>query len=407
MFRSVDDLDQSLRQAVLAAISDPFVTTPWHCDVLSAHAELIGLHTDYARELGHGVEPKFAAVKSKPQRLEQLLWDDYTFLCKGIKWLDGYSECYTLGEIAGASPYAQFIDLSEENTLHFVILFRGVLLRFVHSSFSKLNTLLYSDKHADCIPQHDSLLEGDDYSDSSLVAGIFGDIEMYFDKGLSTTQITPRHLASPYNYCERVEGARRFLLGREIVRPWYSKMVNDEFIKSSNNLFDSLGLADQTSPRWMEELWCDSLGLMAIINAYSEAELSGPLLYELENAIIGVIQLLTLLDLVDCALLQPDASRPSRPPALIRRDVVRQLIKSHPNYQSSPQLQEVLPQMWGLLNAFRRCASGAGTLGGNVLSDQRNLHNRLNEFGKQSHLNMMHHLSERSGCPPFSAWSQW
>jgi hypothetical protein len=169
---------------------------------------------------------------------------------------------------------------------------------------------------------------------------------------------TPEHLGSPYNYCEQVDGARRFLLGHEIGHSVF-RMTDQAAVSAYVQEFVAqLKLPHQAlDSLWIEELLCDWFSLNAIFATYAEAALEGPMLYELENALIGILTFFAVFDMVNGAFVA-DSPIHSHPPPLVRMEFIRELIKRHPMYLRSQQLNQTLPYNWGLLMTFLHFTAG-------------------------------------------------
>jgi hypothetical protein len=394
--------DDLVRHLITDLNVGALVETEWLCDVTDANASVIRMHNSYGESHGKIVEEKFRSVSGQPRRLQDLLRGDYRYLSRGRTSLDDQAARFAFLEIAGPHPNA-FIFRAEQFDLPVhVICFRSPLLFFLHSAFSKIFILTNLNRHADCLPEHDSVMDGEEYSDTSLLAGLFNDIELLFDLRYLSLSISPPHLADPFEYCERVEGARRFILGHEIGHAVYASHFAQECAHISESMLpnndlnlceflagrilwdkDTLNLLrtnsdessdwkeglvkltlllksdESLSSGWAEEFWCDWFSLNSILQVYGDAELEGPALFELENALIGIITFFTVMDIVDVVLMNHKVIGPTHPPALLRREAMRKTVKQHPIYQRNPTLHSTLGRNWQVLNAFREFAGGA------------------------------------------------
>ena len=392
----------SVRKLVTDLDVGPLIETEWLCDVTAANASVIRMHNAYGESQGKLVEEKFRSVSGEPRRLQELLREDFRYLSRGLTSLADRAGQFAFVEIAGPDPNAYVVRAEQFDLPFHIICFRSPLLYFLHSSYSKLFILTHSSRHADCLPEHDPVMDGEEYSDTSLLAGLFNDIECLFDLRYLSLPINPPHLADPFEYCERVEGARRFVLGHEIGHAVYPShvlydraQVNDSFLPAYNldicqflagrilwdeetlRVFrhdpeeawdwkdDLVRLAlllksdESLSSGWEEEFWCDSFSLHTILQGYGEAELEGPPLYELENTLVGILMFFTVMDIVEVVLHRHKVIVPTHPPALLRREAIRNLVKLHPLYERNPNIRDTLGRNWRLLNSFRMFAGGA------------------------------------------------
>jgi hypothetical protein len=177
--------------------------------------ELIELHNQYSIRNALAVEDKFLRIDAHPKTLEELLWADFEYLAVGQPSFREHADQFVFTEVAGPNPNALVLSLETTPSVH-VVCFRSPLLHLINSTFSKMWTLGHPFRHGDCLPEHEHILNSDAYSDTKLLAGFFNDLEVLFDERRLQIPIDPPHLASPYDYCERVEGARRFILGHEL-----------------------------------------------------------------------------------------------------------------------------------------------------------------------------------------------
>jgi hypothetical protein len=393
-------IDPELVRSLITDLADgPLVETEWLCDVMDANAYVIGMHIRSAKAQGGSVESKFEEVSGRPRRLRDLLLEDYRYLSRGQALLAGLESRFEFLEIAGPNPNAYIISAEESGIDCNIVCFRSPMLYFLHSGYSKVFILTHNARHADCLLEHEALMNEPTYSDTSLLAGLFNDIETLFDQRYLSLPISPIHLADPFDYCERVEGTRRFILCHEIGHALYaSRMFNDwarideSLLPDKNvdichflaermlwdeetlrmNAADALDWADDVVRRalqlkldaslssgWAEELWCDSFSLQTILRVYGEEELDGPPLYELESALIGILEYFTLMDIVEVVLRANKVISATHPPPLLRREALRNAIKQHPLYGMNEKLRHTLSRNWKSLNGFRMFAGGA------------------------------------------------
>jgi hypothetical protein len=351
-----------LEPAVRAVVSEQFggalVERPWLCDVMAVAAPVIQAHNRAAALNDEEIEPKFANAAPTPGRFSDLLWRDFEYLCKAVPWLSDYADRLAFVEIAGPSPVAQVLTVSRDAKpdLH-VIGFRSPLLHFCHAVFSKAMMLMATYQGCDCLEEHKHILMRDEYSDTALLAGFFNDIEMLFDRKRLFVPIQPEHWAEPYDYCGRVEGARRFILAHEL-----GHIVWNDPSRRPGPGHGVAHIIDPSHPeRWTEELWCDGFAIQVILAAYGTEKLSDNRLYSAEDDVLGILTFTTIMDIVEVVLHKTNALSTSEyPPFALRETLVREAIKMHPLCAGSFEFQSAVVRVWRRLKVFSRYIGGLG-----------------------------------------------
>jgi hypothetical protein len=352
--------DQLLAETITANAGGPIIEEEWLCDVIAANAELIALHNGERIRQGLPVEPKFNGITPEPMHLQELLMRDYTFLAQGEPSLRNPMGRYILVEIAAPYPQSEYCQVEIENNIFHLIFFRGPLLHLIHSAFSKVMMLLVQDRYDGCLEQHRPFLAGDIYSDLNLLIGFFNDIEVLFDHKRIFTPVAPPHLNNPYDYCENVEGARRFLLGHEIGHAHFHPIP--ETIAFAEALMVG-GIEPHMAEAWSEEFWCDKFALWTMMDIYEDLYDGGQLTeargFELHNALAGMLLLLSLMEMARIAVNRQRPLLGAHPPEDIRLAVLCQNIKHHRLYSKLDWLSDALRGSWMLLKQFRSLASFA------------------------------------------------
>ena len=176
------------------------VQKAWQCDVLAANYDQICLHNSFRSSEGKNAEEKFVAFSPHPRSLTDLLWDDFNFLIPNPTAAGYNPSTYSFIEIFGATPNAHHMRFHQDDEIQTIICFRSPLIWFIHSAFSKVEIMLSSALQADCIPEHDTILESENYSDHALLAGFFNDIEVFYNEGMIEREVLPKHLGSPKRF---------------------------------------------------------------------------------------------------------------------------------------------------------------------------------------------------------------
>jgi hypothetical protein len=345
--------EATLRDILAANALGPLFDEAWTCNPVSAVADILASHNEARAAQGQAVADKFKNPQPIPCRLRELLWRDYEFLAMGEPSLRSPKGCYILEEVSGPKPHSEYIKLEVEGVLHHVILFHSPLLYFVHSAFSKIITML--EIEPDVLPEHRRMLSETAYSDVSLLAALLNDIEIFFNSAAIRTELAPPHLVSPYDFCEFIDGARRFLLAHEIGHAHFHETEDSDYTKML--FMENMSLDQDTAAAWTEELWCDQFAILTILDIYedchSRGELTGELQFEFENALNGIILLFAVLELAEIAVEGDRQSTPTHPPYDFRLAVLRGLIKEHSLYPKLPGLPASLQGAWMRLKAFR------------------------------------------------------
>jgi hypothetical protein len=349
----IQNIPVELMEVVQDLADGEIIDELWECDIISSLADLISNHNEFRKEPPNPIdtEPKFENISYKKEKLSNLLYDDFKYLSKSSMIPENLKDNIFFLQVHAPNPNAQVLELNYCDESKYVILFRTPLIYFLHSFYSKFNILTSPYTHAECLPMHDSVMNSESYSDFSLWLKIFQDFEVFFYKSKIVSPISPPHLASPYNYCEAIEGARRFLLAHEIGHLIYSRDSNNELVTH----FIEIGLDKQIAEKYAEELWCDSFALKTILSIYEES--SGSLLWELENTLHGILLFFSAFDLVEVSLSGCGYFSFDRLPPGIRKEYMQRLIYSE-DVKLSPNQLRVFSSQWNEVILFNRFLRG-------------------------------------------------
>lgn len=379
--RSSCSLDQVTKDFLESQFNHQIIRRPWLCDVKAANASVIHAHNREFEGRDEPIEPKFASVEATPGRLEDLLAEDFAHLCRGTPWLAPRAREFVIFELAGASPNAEIISMHEkEGTLH-AIGFRACLLRFLHAAYSKIYILSAAFRHAECLEDHDHIMDRAEYSDTHLLSGFYNDIELLFDHQRLFVPIDPPHWADPYDYCGRIEGTRRFILAHEVGHAIWPNEDRSHLVED----LAEYELDEGRAQKWSEELWCDTFALQALLAVYGEEPLEGSRLFDAEDLVTGVLQYTTLMDVVELVLSDHGVTTLDYPPSELREQHLRMVIKEHPLYENSPQFAETVRRVWRRNKVFSRYIGCIGTPedNGTMWSNQEFV-DRLSPFGRRA-----------------------
>ena len=376
-------IDQTTLRNVIAAHTDSvLIEQPWQCNVIRAHALLIEQHITSLRQQGRDVELKFSSIDRTPQFLRDLLWEDFAYLARGTPVLRDFADRCVLAEVSGPYPNSTILNGQDEHGQALAIVcFKSQLLQYIHSGFSKLWVLTSDAIDAGCLPEHDAILESPAYSDTSLLAGLFNDIEVLFDQKRLFLPFDPPHMADPFEYCERVEGIRRFLLAHELGHALVKPMPLPESELAGLSRSQRAAVERQD-----EEFGCDAFATYAILDCYATDELEGPALYELENALVGIMTFFFLMEVSETLLRWRRALPDSHPPHRRRLACFRWGVRRHPLYKRSDALRQTLDRNWRRLNSFRNFCGGANApMALGKVWNRFELLEKLTPFGREAY----------------------
>ena len=262
-------------------------------------------------------------------------------------------ESVVFAEVAGPAPCCRYVRVEVESSTCHIICFHSPLLYLIHSSFSKAITLL-DDRPDLCVPEHDHLLKSDEYSDVNLLAALFNDIEVLCDDQRLYWPIKPRHLTVPYDYCEFVAGARRFLLAHELGHVLFRSTPQSEEMMSH---FIRSGIPSGQANAWAEELWCDQEALWAIMDVYGQLLIqegdNRDIEYEIQNTLNGIILMFAISDFAEIATGHDRIIGEEHPPFEFRLGCLGDCLVSHPLYNRLSLLKPMLQMAWWRVKQFR------------------------------------------------------
>ena len=348
------------------------------CDIRFVLKDLISLHNSTFPDREGIDTPKFNSPPDTVSHLYDLLAPDFETINSRIPAVGREQGYVDIAEIAEPIPNAQ-AEHSER-----AILVHTPLVAYLNSFFAKAHILLSDETGAGCVPAHDAAMTSKDYSDVSLVEGMFADLHKYFVEGLLEEPMSPAYLGDPYDLCERVEGARHFMLLHELghiafrnsmfagtalhiseparlaeitnvanaaLDAWLQVLT--EFKNDSEStswspmsLNSFAGIETLTSSElqhvhsiWREEFIADSFATIALISELDFNTTSGPGCYETMNFFAGVFLLFQMFRVKEVALASQLQDWTSHPPAVLRLRNVMCLINATGIFEGNPSLR--------------------------------------------------------------------
>lgn len=410
--RLSDLSERDLRALITDSTNGELIESPWLCDVLALHADLIERHNRRGEAKGIPREAKFA-VRREPLPLRDLLAQDFFYLSLGSAALQELRDRYIFAEVALRQPDALCLELPLRDGPAFVVAFHSPLLYLINSSLSKIGLLIWDEWYGDCLPEDVKTVLSHAYSTHGLLAAFFNDIEVLFDAKRLYLPFQPNHIGSPFNYCEQVEGARRFVLAHELGHSLYHHELRPHAIEASvesdaenSQCRSAESVGDRLLEPWEEtmaeiraidarrrkrtheERWCDAFAMRTILSIYEGRQLTDPERFELENTLVGIMMLFFLYEVVEVVLSKLyDRSR-SHTSSRARCERIRAIIKASSTFETTENLKRVLEINWSMLNALRRFAGGMTQSvadGFTRYGDDQRLLALLSPFGKAAH----------------------
>ena len=374
----------------------PLIESAWPCDPIGTCASLIEAHNAYGRKRGWVIEEKFLKSRPPVQHLDELLWDDFEYLKKGAPVLDQIERTLFFAEAAVPTLNAFHAEFGDDRGSFHLISFHSPLIHFINAAHSKLFVLMHDNRYAEALPEDQALFDTSEYSDTNLLACLFNDIEVLYDQERLHLPFTPAHVASPYDYCEWVEGTRRFILAHELGHVLFDSSAKPVDINEKI----PAGLLGADIPKWHEEYWCDTFAILTILGAYDGKDLNviGADLYECQNALIGVLLQFIIAQIIEAVLGANLSPTKTHPPAKARLDSVRRIIKSHPAYLHNKYLPDILNTNWMRITAFYHFMGGANApLAFGSLWSSADFVLQLSPFGSEAYRALLDSLTLELG----------
>jgi hypothetical protein len=320
----------------------------------------------YYREIGSEVESKFLGLPTDAISLEDLLMSDVDWIFSNQAGLSSHPAvndlqvvevpCRRIRRFSDQSPSDSRSGETSPETCRHKILFQTPLLHLTHAFFSKAELLICDDRIQQCVPMDDQLVEKEEYSDVYLLHGIFKDLYDVFVADEAYVPLQPRHFIDAYNFTERVVGARRFLVAREIAANQVSNLPVEDWFRESVDL-----QGDDLRDAWIE-FNGDQIAARFITNHYPPDKLPPDSLYEFENCLVGIQFFLGMLDIAfmacgDFARERISLLRPAERLAGVRKQFAQSAV-----LRANPQVAGVMAHKAEGIAALKRVLAGEATL---------------------------------------------
>lgn len=382
---SWSNADPNLLGQVAELVSGRIETEPWDCDIRAILSPLIEQHQAAVVAQGGAREPGFDPYPIAAKPLSTLILKDIDHLTT----LHGILEngpALSVIEAFSQSVNAQIISADVGGHARNLIVFHTPLVYLLNSFFSKLDILNADDVYAGCIDEHRALMEGEAYDDLQLIAGIYRDIEVLVDRSFIRKPLDPPYLGSPFDLCERVEGARRFIVAHEISHTFIDHpFAQNAMATYRANLTQSMGtaLSPQQIEHWAEELWCDESAIAALNFLYKDQLGDPATVHRVTNGLQGVITFFFLLYLLEIGFKRDLKVLVGAhfPMAEMRYKVVRETLKGSHLFQNH-HVSSHVSRFHQRLDTVQMAIGGAG-----VSPKHGNLANAiqplLNDFSRE------------------------
>lgn len=357
------DPDPILVDQVADLISGRIETEPWDCDIRAILSPLIDRHQQELGANGEPREPGFEDYPADAKPLSMLIGEDVDYLST-VHGLLAQAPPLSIVEAFSPDVNAQLIRAEVDGKARNLAVFHTPVIYLINSFFSKLDILNASDVYAGCMDEHRPLMEGDDYDDLNLIAAIYRDMEVMVDRSFVRKPLEPPFLGSPFDLCERVEGARRFVVAHEISHSFVDHpFAQDTMNTFRTNLTGSMGevLSPRQIEHWAEELWCDESAVAALNFLYKD-ELDDPAtLHRATNALQGVITFFFMLYLLEIGFKRDlkVLFGAHFPPVELRYKAVRESIKGSHLFQNQ-HISSLIERYHRRMGTVHQTLGGAG-----------------------------------------------
>lgn len=328
---NMKEVDEYLRDYELLCESN-FNKIPWDCCIKSIMAPRIREYNEYLSHKyeEYSIEDSYRDVKNRKRLLKELLSDDADFLSTYHPYVKQVRERLYFEEAITPIPSASILLTEGED--FFVILFNKPLLHFIHSFFAKANMLLQHTRTTGVMPKFHHIMLDEIYSDDNLYLAIFREIENFYHDKSYLAEKQYEYYIEPYDYCEQIIGARRFIIGHEIGHAHWVSLNHETVDRFTSITSPSLSLEQIT------ELYCDSFALDAVLSTFlAENNHTESKFYELENIISGILLFFTMLDIVECFFGWRGQSK-THPDSKFRKAHIEKYLIKHRIMQAYPKL---------------------------------------------------------------------
>jgi hypothetical protein len=238
------------------------------------------------------------------------------------------------------------------------------LVYFLNSFFSKYSIISSHTVGAGCLEEHEEVMASDAYSDAAILSSIFNEAEVFYNKQFIRKPISPPYMGAPYDPCERVEGARRFIILHEIghllADRWRAQGDEGIDIFKNNLTKNGMPMSPEQAESWAIELWCDEFAVRTFNQVYKDRLADDEVLYESANQTCGVLLLLFMIHLLETGFRTFDNPSVMRPPAKWRYHVVLQTMNQLKLYQHNHVARASESFRWNLKNAEQFLFAGLG-----------------------------------------------
>lgn len=385
MVRSVI-VDPSPPANLVAEVSDVITGTiesvPWDCDIRAILSPLIDSHQAAYKARGEEPEAGFCHHPPLPKLLATLIGEDAAFLTS-MHGLLSNIEPVGIIEANSQEPNAQLIRIKQGDAERSIIAFHTPIIWYMNAFFTKLDLLNGLDIYSGCLAEHRKDMESERYSDISLIVQIYDEMEVLVNREFFKRPISPPFLGSPFDVCERVEGARRFVVAHELSHAVADQPFAQKITAAYRKmLMESLGdaLSAERIAHWAEELWCDESGVAALNFLYFD-QLDDPAqLHQATNALQGVITFFFMMHLLEAAFERKLMSH-NFPPVAVRYESIRHVIKGSHLFRNDHIRNMVIRYHARMASAL--AALGATGFHPRVGNIHLYMHQATNDFGKR------------------------
>ncbi len=309
--------------------------TPWDCNIRSVLSDLITLHNADLEGKDPDVFGQFPPTKNRPMTTAELMSEDFAYL-RNMNGTSFPTDGIAFEQVTSSKPNSQIINFKRQAQSISVVCFNSSFFYHVNRILMRLRMLMLIERNLAVLDQHRPIIASSNYDDKCLYLFLLQDIEALMTGSPPAEPDPAPYLMSPYEICEEIEGARRFVLCHELSHLLYPNHLSDlhlqkmrerlktsflcyqldkdslarsvlklpphEFISSALTRWAEaadLALTEGAIRRWTEELWCDLHAILMLEQSYEPLMGSKKTLFEVENMFIGIMQMFILFQFME------------------------------------------------------------------------------------------------------------
>ena len=286
-----------------------FIDDFYLCDSKSILANQIKKYNDSELNID---SDSFNNIDAKEKRVKDLLREDFEELVKHNPTLLDFSSIISFEESDVCEPEIVVVtekiasdSKGNKSELHYVIVSRNKL-RLIFNAIAKLDMVCKMPKTLEALQEYHTTLESKEWADSEIYKELIKEICNIKNGPLKAQGKFP-YIYSPYDLCEYVDGARKFMVAHEvahIARPGFYSLpqFTEERVSEiwdPNIVHPMFGIKNMEELKTLGELTFDSIALDYIIAPLYRKDLVQDDVYEVGNHLVGMRFYFNILFLIE------------------------------------------------------------------------------------------------------------